>query len=138
MDWISGLKKVMGILNNMTSLDSTAASSISSSVSSITLEVEEEKHKETLMGRGDSECTHEKEFCGDSDSCESVPECIPDTCNGECQSMGWCEMATDFRNAIVPPIKNKKHPIGCKCKICNAKLVLERKKNTYYSFKYYN
>lgn len=134
MDWIRGLKQVIRIFNNMTSLDSTAASSISSSVSSITPEVEEKKHEEISRCQEISECTHEKEFCGDSDSCESVPECIPDTCNGECQSMGWCEMATDFRNAIVPPIKNKKHPIGCKCKICNAKLVLERKKNTYYSF----
>lgn len=55
---------------------------------------------------------------------ENAPVCSPDTCNGECQGMGECNVATGFRNAIVPKIINKSHPLGCKCKICNAKLQL--------------
>lgn len=55
---------------------------------------------------------------------EEEPVCSPDTCKGECQGMGECKMATGFRNAIVPKIINKPHPLECKCKICNAKLQL--------------
>lgn len=63
------------------------------------------------------------------DSESSVPECTPDTCNGECQGMGGCDVATEFRNAIVPPIINKPHEIGCKCNICNSELVLKENVN---------
>jgi hypothetical protein len=68
---------------------------------------------------------HEEEFGRGSFEYESVPECTLDTCSGECQGMGWCDLATDFRNAIIPPIINEPHPIGCKCNKCtNMELVL--------------
>jgi len=55
---------------------------------------------------------------------QSVPECTPDKCRGECQGMGWCDVATEFRNAIVPKFNNKPHKLGCDCKICKRKLKL--------------
>jgi hypothetical protein len=84
---------------------------------------ENKKHEEEFIVLDSSECTHEEDRSGSSD-CESVPECTPDTCNGECQGMGWCDLATEFRNTIVPPIKNKSHSLGCDCKTCNATLNL--------------
>lgn len=32
------------------------------------------------------------------------PLCQPDTCEGECQGTGWCDVATDFREKIYPPM----------------------------------
>jgi hypothetical protein len=32
------------------------------------------------------------------------PTCTPETCEGECQGMGWCEMATKFREEEIPKI----------------------------------
>ena len=52
-------------------------------------------------------------------------DCNPDTCNGECQGMGKCEICTEFRNAIAPKIMNRPHKLGCKCKICTATLDLK-------------
>lgn len=66
----------------------------------------------------------EKEEDGATSS-ESVPECTIDTCRGECQGTGWCKVATEFRNAIVPPIINKSHQMGCNCKKCNMKLIMK-------------
>lgn len=31
-------------------------------------------------------------------------KCDPETCGGECQGMGWCDTATEFREKIVPRI----------------------------------
>jgi len=28
---------------------------------------------------------------------KNEPECDPDTCNGECQGMGWCDSCKEFR-----------------------------------------
>ncbi len=28
---------------------------------------------------------------------ESMPKCTPETCYGECQGLGWCEVAVSFR-----------------------------------------
>jgi len=55
---------------------------------------------------------------------ESVPECTPNKCRGECQGMGWCDVAAEFRNAIIPKFNNKPHKLGCNCKICNMRLKL--------------
>ncbi len=32
------------------------------------------------------------------------PTCTPETCQGECQGMGWCEIATKFREEEIPKI----------------------------------
>ena len=61
---------------------------------------------------------HMKESSRVDSECVSEPKCTPDTCWGECQGMGWCSTATEFRNAIIPKINNKPHPVGCKCKKC--------------------
>ena len=34
-------------------------------------------------------------------------KCYPETCNGECQGTGWCEVATDFRNNTIPEILSR-------------------------------
>lgn len=34
-------------------------------------------------------------------------KCDPATCGGECQGMGWCDTAREFREKIIPTIINK-------------------------------
>jgi hypothetical protein len=39
---------------------------------------------------------------------DNKPDCTPETCQGECQGMGYCEMAISFRNEIPNIIKEHK------------------------------
>lgn len=38
---------------------------------------------------------------------ENKPICFPDTCDGQCQGMGWCERAVCFREKEIPKIIEK-------------------------------
>jgi hypothetical protein len=35
---------------------------------------------------------------------ENEPTCTPEYCKGECQGMGYCEVARDFRENEIPKI----------------------------------
>ena len=43
----------------------------------------------------------DEEFEAELAKYESESECSLETCGGECQGMGWCELAQDFQNSIT-------------------------------------
>jgi len=64
-----------------------------------------EKTLEEMKDLSDEEFKAELKKCGYEE--HGIPICNPNTCHGECQGMGECYVAVDFRNKIRPKIKNK-------------------------------
>jgi len=51
----------------------------------------------------------DEEFQAEIDKYKDYP-CNPDTCEGECQGAGYCEVATQFREKVMPNIHEKYCP----------------------------
>jgi len=46
---------------------------------------------------------------------DNEPTCKPDTCEGECQGMGWCDMATKFREEEIHKIMQERAKMVHEC-----------------------